>query len=125
MNKKLPKTLYLDIKTWRSGGSGKNRVGCGTTTLLNKEGYMCCLGQFCKQVGLKDDDILMRSSPDELEHKVNTLNRKGDNSQFSLDAMEINDDEGTTPSQKVKKLQSLCKKYNRKLVIKNSHLLEK
>lgn len=121
---KFPKTLILDVKTWRCGANGNNRLGKGSTSLLNNEGYMCCLGQFCKQVDAK----ICGSSPCSITHidpsfDNNLLVQESIDSAFSAVAMEINDDPNTTPKQKIKKLRSLCKKYRRRLVVKNLHLL--
>lgn len=58
---KLPKTLTLDLKKWRCGGDygvkGESSLGRGETELLNKQGCMCCLGQFAEQAGINRKDL--------------------------------------------------------------------
>ncbi len=34
----------IDRSKWRTGGHSENKTGEGGTALLNKEGFMCCLG---------------------------------------------------------------------------------
>ena len=50
----------IDRSKWRSGGAinaGKETVGLGKTKMLNEQGFMCCLGQCCKQMGLTDRQL--------------------------------------------------------------------
>ncbi len=76
------KKYILDYSTWRCGDDGVNKVGYGTTMLLNKEGYMCCLGQFCIQEGASKEKILEKAEPidlgdyDEYERTRVKLNNK-------------------------------------------------
>ena len=45
--------FVLDVSKWRCGDESENpsvRLGEGPTQMLNEEGYMCCLGQFAKQI---------------------------------------------------------------------------
>ena len=37
--------FIIDKSKWRAGQNSDHQVGEGNTELLNKEGYMCCLGQ--------------------------------------------------------------------------------
>lgn len=43
----------IDRSKWRCGGSDySTKRGDGATTMLNSNGYMCCLGQICTQLGV-------------------------------------------------------------------------
>lgn len=52
---RAPDTIYtLDLSKWRCGDNSPNddcRLGDGETKMLNKHGFMCCLGQFAEQRG--------------------------------------------------------------------------
>lgn len=127
---KLPKELVLDYRRWICGPRVKNKknlgTGIGDTELLNSDNRLCCLGQWAEQAGVPRKELLGCSCPSDLASMANvveSLVRKDgetyDDSQFSSNAMTINDDDETTIVQKVKKLTSLCKKYKRVLKLKN------
>lgn len=134
-NIKKPKVLILDCKTWRCGGDEhlektplENCLGKGETVLLNKEGYMCCLGQFSLQVNpeLKSKDILFKGAPDVVECDLGFLQGNHcNNSDFSNIAVEINDDDTTTLQQKLLGLAMLCAAEDIELQVKNEHLIYK
>lgn len=114
----------INRKTWRCGREGAryHKRGSGYTRLLNTEGYMCCLGQICLQLGLKRPDILGVASPDSLSsnNKVKILNNKhGCNSELASKAIEINDNMHTTVQEKEKKLKSLFSKFKHKIEFYN------
>ena len=76
MKVKRVKKLVIDIAKWRCGGNAsatyenpETTLGDGSTALLNPEGYMCCLGQFQKQLGADDDSIMQIGSPCDMEKK--------------------------------------------------------
>lgn len=56
----------IDRSKWRCGSTGNYAKGLGETSLLNREGYMCCLGQISKQLGFNDSELNGLSSPYEL-----------------------------------------------------------
>jgi hypothetical protein len=107
--------LILDYSKWRSGGKGPNRVGKGDTLLLNDEGFMCCLGQFCKQLNplITDDTILNRGTPGGLREDIPLLNVNIGISSFhtetvlSQEAIKINDDYNSSSEEKIEELKSL------------------
>ncbi len=123
---KLPKTLYLDLKTWRCGGLSQtphNRNGKGPTGLLNKQGYSCCLGQWIQQTD-KTIDIHDLSDPYEIpDCKIWTLTKREQddrvNTNFSNRCVSINDEIKTSVVKKISLLRKLLKKYRRKLVLRN------
>lgn len=112
------KTLVLDTSKWRCGDCSiyeGNRLGVGHTRLLNDEGYMCCLGQFARQLS-KDVSILNVSMPGDMNKKIPLLNEEIPisggtiikSSLFSRDCSEINDNEKTSIEQKLLALGILC-----------------
>jgi hypothetical protein len=119
------KVLILDYEQWRCGGNSINQLGEGETCLLNKEGFMCCLGQFSLQ--LADDlEMLDKYMPGglNLDIPLLTLPNRGlstnfYNSLFSLQAVGINDNRATTPKEKIEQLKELCAKKGYDLVILN------
>lgn len=74
------KTLILKEAKWRCGDVTTNPIkeidgkkveidvcrGKGNTELKNKEGYMCCLGQFTQQLK-PGTQILQKSDPSDTE----------------------------------------------------------
>lgn len=125
------KTFTIDCKTWRCGKHTKikkNRLGIGTTCLLNKEGYMCCLGQVAKQELLESgnvydvvvsknevDELLFNTNePEQLDIFIPLLNEEVlteycnyTNTDLSFQAMGINDNQVTTIKEKIEKLTNL------------------
>lgn len=93
-----------------------NKLGEGYTELLNVQGHRCCLGMVCKQLGVKDEDLLNVSSPEDLPKRVKYLTSNEGNSKLALEAMAINDDLTTTIETKKKKLRVLFKKHGHQLV---------
>ena len=122
---KLPKILVLDYRKWICGSPSDNDKpntfhGTGVTELLNNDGYMCCLGQFACQSGVKKDNLIDNVTPCELNLTITGLNYKGRyDTSFSEKAGEINDNEETTIAEKAHKLTLLCSKYKRTLLLKN------
>lgn len=112
------KKLILDYSKWRSGFNGKNKVGEGDTCLLNDEGFMCCLGQFSPQINtsIKLEDMKGWGSPNELNIEIDFLSvpsTDDDGEKIFLDtnltqqAIGINDDQTTTPQEKINLLKEL------------------
>lgn len=101
------KTLTIDRSKWRTGGLREHQTGKGETLLLNKFGYMCCLGFYCLQAGvdkntikhqfnpanlqieLKDDDKNMRVLLSDYKDSFGEWNLE--NTEFADDAITIND----------------------------------
>jgi hypothetical protein len=113
-----PKKLILDYFKWRCGGDGENKVGDGTIALLNDLGFMCCLGQWHRQMGVSESDLLNNGEPNELSEDTpvfsfeNDWNESGEcieikNTKLSDMAIGINDDEDTTPEEKINLLTKL------------------
>lgn len=122
---RLPKnkTLVLDVAIW---ARQTDNVVCGCSKLLNDHDNMCCLGQFCHQLGVDKSLMRDRNLPDELEYATIPLmvTKSSVNSFCSL-AVGINDDNSTDDFQKIRKLQRLCRENGIKLIVKNRDLAVK
>lgn len=110
-----PKKLILDYSKWRSGVNGENKVGEGKTQLQNMEGFQCCLGQWSIQLGVTEEEALGCDEPNELHTLVSLFCDEsyyyGRNescykttNELAVDCIAINDDDGTTPEEKIEKL---------------------
>lgn len=55
----------LNLDTWVTG-TGTSLVGRGSSTLLNPQGYMCCLGQFAEQSGVPRHKLAGAGCPADL-----------------------------------------------------------
>lgn len=130
------KELTLDCEKWICGEGSRHQVGKGKVALLNKEGYMCCLGQWCKQLGTSDEDLLGRQEPHELDDAIAffTLTKEEtysgeepyrytEDKPFTIDAMRINDSEETTAREKILQLAILLEKQGVKLTVVNEDKL--
>lgn len=107
--------LIIDRAKWRTGHYSDNRTGRGDTQLLNDEGYMCCLGFRCLQMGVPEDELLNVTSPGDLgrkwqvpdlvlkKPKINGGHKDYD-TDFSYEAMDINDDIHLTPKEREQKI---------------------
>lgn len=111
-----PKKLVLDYSKWRCGINGENKVGEGKTQLQNIEGFQCCLGQWSIQLGVTEEEALGRGEPNQLDTLVSLFcdesydyGRNGSchktTNELSVDCIAINDDDGTTPEEKIEKLR--------------------
>lgn len=108
------KILTIDRSKWRSGGDidSENNTGAGYTQLLNGLGYMCCLGFYCSQSGLTNEELLGNANPREV--LLNKTNEKNpipllakidtefiiDDTEFAENAMVINDNSHATTSER-------------------------
>ena len=123
---KAVKELKIDVLKWRTGNYGKFSTGLGDTSLLNQDGYMCCLGFMCLQSGLQKTDIINESEPDciSIEESIPLLTKKGkeqfENTMFSRTAVRINDNERNNIVQKMKLLKAHFSKNNLKIKFINT-----
>jgi hypothetical protein len=95
--------FIIDRSKWRSGGTGRNAVGEGGTRLLNEQGFMCCLGQVCLQLGIDESIVKHRHTPEDIlklstdeKNKLKELSllkttEKMTNSEFCYNLMNAND----------------------------------
>lgn len=108
--------LILDYSTWRCGGNEpNNQLGKEETSMYNKEGFSCCLGQFTPQL---NPEILITEIANigtplgvfiKTKKVIPFLVENNQNSDLSVTAMLINDNEYTSPQQKIDALTSLFK----------------
>lgn len=112
MNKN--KTLIIDVSKWRSGEKGIEPTGKGCTALCNSEGYKCCLGFYCEQLGgCATEEILRVYNPADLRKPVKLLTHlKGrmgvlENTKFCEEAMDINDGVDSTLEERKANLKKL------------------
>lgn len=120
------KKIILDYSKWRCGREGANRLGEGETQLLNKEGFMCCLGQQALQEreDLDENALLGWWVPESIGCLIPLLTLKhedGDilNTSFADIAMRINDNHTTTPAEKITQLTTLLAEHDRELIVIN------
>ncbi len=118
---KLPKTIVVNRAKWLHGGRKQDSVLC------DKAKRMCCLGFAAEQSGV-DKDILYNSfNPADMANNTEAVHVPGltnvytsfgykgtHNSNFSEEAISINDDEELTLVQRERALQKLARKYKRK-----------
>lgn len=137
-----PKKLILDYSTWICGDGGPYAIGKGEVRLKNQQGFMCCLGQWSLQCGASEDELLDKGEPNELntliplfakeetweieeynpttgEYEIYKGSDGKSTSEFSLEAIKINDDKETTPEHKIKELTCLLAKEGIELEVIN------
>lgn len=113
--------FILDMAKWRCGQEHPtNSLGKGPTALLNNEGYMCCLGQFSKQVdGTTDADLRCAGEPSQLKESffkdTNVFNY---NTELANESIRLNDSGIRIPF-KVKCLRLLYKDYGHTIKVIN------
>ena len=117
----------IDMKTWRCGVNSHHRLGIGSTKMINKEGYKCCLGQF---VGWKNDEDITGAhiTPADVAIKVDRIydplfvqyrfNNYIDTA-LSQSLMQINDCEDTTYLEKLIEISNKLNEYDATLKIVN------
>lgn len=110
------KTLILDYEKWRCGSDGRNKLGKGFTSLENTFGFQCCLGQFSYQLNkkIKKEDLINKGEPENVKKIIKGLsyypnNGYKTNTVLATEAVIINDDNMTTPEEKIVLLRKLFK----------------
>lgn len=113
--------FIIDRNKWRCGSSlNKNARGLGHTRLLNKEGFMCCLGQISLQI--ENVNIDRKGKPsnvcfskENILVKVIYNNLGYIDTDLSINAMYINDNSYLTLKERERQLKELFLKHNIKL----------
>lgn len=107
---------------WRCGTGDypNNTHGLGGTSLLNDEGYMCCLGMVCEQVGVPKSALFESTYPtnvnlDDYQDLIHLLRDGRSLSDLSANAIRINDDRFTTRTQKESLLKQEFLRHNYEL----------
>lgn len=90
--------LKIDRAKWRTGGYHENSTGIGATKLLSPEGFMCCLGFRCNQLGIPKKYLLDIANPRQLsdDWEIPDLIIEGIATDFTETAVIINDEHMTT-----------------------------
>ena len=97
--------LIINRAKWRTGQDPIDidfSTGKGDTLLLNKEGFMCCLGFRCHQMGIPKKDLLNVATPDSIATHwdiPDLLDSRG-NTKFTNEAIGINDDGSLTSEER-------------------------
>jgi hypothetical protein len=116
------KKFIIDRSIWRTGDKPKKGncvyTGEGETKLLNQQGFMCCLGMVCEQMGVPRNHLLDVSEPEDiltyssvetisgfLVYKPDVREEEYSNTVFACDAMNINDDVNITSEERETKLK--------------------
>lgn len=107
----MPKKDYLiiDRSKWRTGTHGK-----GDTFLLNNEGYMCCLGFRCEQMGIPKKDLRRQPNPVDLGYIwyiPGLMNQYGEQTSLTEQAISINDHDWLTDYERETQLTKLFDDY--------------
>lgn len=114
----------IDRSKWRCGTLGAYRQGGGETALLNSEGYQCCLGFICEQLGINHHKMLNKAFPLEVTgDNLLTVDAsfKSANTQFTDSAIEINDTEWIDSSERERRLEMLCGIWGHELVFQGEY----
>lgn len=108
--------VVIDRSKWRTGDHADNATGRGDTFLRNLEGYSCCLGFICKAIKPElTESELNVEYPSLLRDAIPHLSTKEESGlcRWITDtalvglAVEINDDEDTTVTEKEAALLAL------------------
>lgn len=119
----------LDVAKWRCGGTGPNQLGRGDTSMLNEKGYMCCLGQFAKNRGITDKQLLNFGTPEAVSKTIRNrydtlfIDKDGDNTELAEGFIRINDNFDTTPQHKIERINTRLIEYGHTLKVINEEIL--
>lgn len=105
----------LDVSKWRCGMYGAHAMGQGNTEMRNEQGFECCLGQFAAQQGFHpegDDPIrlaqILGGAYDPAFVQF-CLVRGFEHTPLAKDLLAVNDDQSTTPLQKISLLREFLR----------------
>lgn len=119
--------FVIDRSTWRCGGDKKpSKKGRGDTRLLNKQGFMCCLGSCALQVGADKTSIKNFYLPKDTKLVLPVLTKEENNgdwkfvkdSKLSYTAVCINDRDDISQKEREHKLKMLFKRNHHELVFR-------
>lgn len=95
--------LVIDRKLWMRGYRYRNFQ----TKLLSVhkkkadgEQYMCCLGQLCLAMGMKEEDIEGISLPEKINQTIEGMDWWNDNGDFAQKAIPVNDHKDLSDSER-------------------------
>lgn len=119
--------LKINRAKWRTGGDSDYQTGNGDTQLLNHEGFMCCLGFRCNQLGIPKGDLVDVGEPNQLSEEwiiPDLVNRNGYNTLFCGKAIDINDDEDITQREREKRIKNHFSKKGIKVIFTGKYRKE-
>jgi hypothetical protein len=108
--------VVIDRSKWRTGQDSEQATGKGDTFLRNVQGYSCCLGFICKAIKPEITEASLNVEyPSLLREVIPLLSKKEGLGTYSWItdtalvglAVEINDDEDTTVTEKEAALLAL------------------
>jgi hypothetical protein len=68
--------FVVDRTKWICGADNiKTKKGKGVASLLNSQGFMCCLGHCCLQLGITKKSMLNKGSPIQVSMSNDRLKR--------------------------------------------------
>ena len=110
----------IDRKIWRRGGDEYDDL-YGETRLLNKEGYMCCLGMVLEQEGCLRSDLFEKGEPCDIvfEPSITIDPKLFINTKLSNRAIAINDMEDISDNEREQNLSELFKENGHSLIFIN------
>ena len=124
------KEFTIDRSKWRCGGDSNSKLGEGYTQLLNKKGYMCCLGQIAAQMGFDKESIKNIGEPADIDglneiiadefllarvadyHHLDDENHLYYNSDFAAELIRINDDNTIDTTERERRIIEAAAKHN-------------
>lgn len=103
---------------WKNGSYRKAERG--SASLLNNQGYMCCLGFITNQCGVDNSELLHVPDPEELREElhvkipflIKTEGPDAFNSDLAKDAIAINDEPSYSEEVRIALLTDLFRKYD-------------
>lgn len=123
----------LDVAKWRCGGQSDrtNSLGQGKTSMLNCDGFSCCLGQFALQKGVPAEALIckhypsdvFRLSPTVYNYDKSFLDDEGNNTRLTICCANINDDYYTTVRVKIALLKDALISEGHELEVVNQQLI--
>lgn len=130
------KELVLNYEQWRCGNRGSEALGVAGTRLYNGSDLhgRCCLGIFAPQINPNITDIMLLGvgNPEDLNIIISDLSQLVEiedkdgkisdglvDTKLSIEAIKINDNEKTTPAEKIALLRGLFGKYDYKIKVIN------
>lgn len=119
--------LTIDRSRWRTGQESKSKTGEGLTCLLNREGYMCCLGFAALAMGAEEKEIYDVAEPYGVDVDLPLLQRYvGEihkcNSDLAATAIELNDYKDMSSTEREEKIQRLFAKHGINITFINEYV---
>lgn len=125
----------LDVEKWICGGGSHNEneacsTGIGMSQMLNRDGYMCCLGQFAVQKGVSEKALRGAGTPVGASTHLKTLDETtiydatfltpdGSHTELAKKLMSVNDDRDTKVTTKISYIRRALKADGHSLKVLN------